>query len=344
MTVTGQRPPLPQVPFQGGPLLAKPQLVTITFGGYAFEQQVQLFGDWVLASPWLEAVGHDYGVGNGGVQLAKVVIADPPAATLSRVDVEQLLNARIVDGTLPAPTDGILYMIYFPSSVALTLASGARSCLDFAGYHGEAQSSSGVRFSFAAVPTCFGSSGTGDQAAIEAVASHELVEAATDPFPDSAPGYLITDMSNPWVIEPEVADLCATLALDQSGHHVQRIWSNSAAAAGQQPCVPAPSGAPYLTTSSPEVIPAVMAGSSTTIELTGYATTTVADWSLDVSQEFGFDTAPLLGRSKLNDGQQTTLTLSVPAGTPSGSLGGVFLLSTEPGADPGRWIVAVRTP
>jgi hypothetical protein len=345
MTITGHAvPPLPQVPNQGGPLLKKLQLVTVSFGGYAFEQQIQAFGDWVLGSAWLPAVGHDYGVGTGGVHLAKVVIADAPATMLSRPDVEQLLANRILDGTLPAPTDGILYMVYFPPSVTLTLDSTARSCQDFAGYHAEAQTQQGVKFPFAAVPTCFGTSGTGDQAAIEAVASHELIEALTDPFPDSAPGYVISDSSNPWFIEPEIADLCTTLVLDESGHRVQRIWSNSAAAAGQQPCIPAATGVPYFNTSTPGPMLIVAPGSTTTVELLGYASSPVSDWTLDVSHTFGFDTAPLLGRTQLNDGQKTTLTLSVPTGTPAGSLGGVFLLSTQMGADPGRWIVAVRTP
>jgi hypothetical protein len=344
MTVSGQRPPLPQIPFRGGPLLKKVQLVTVTFGGYAFEQQVQEFGDWVLGSSWLTAVGNDYGVGTGGVHLAKVVLADAPATTLSRLDVEQLLASGIFDGTLPAPTDGILYMVYFPPSVTLTLESTARSCQDFAGYHAEAKTQAGVSFPFAAVPTCFGTGGVGDQEAIEAVASHELIEAMTDPFPDTAPGYLISDSTSPWFIEPEVADLCTTLLLEDSGHRVQRIWSNSAAAAGQQPCIPATSGVAYFNTSTSGVIATVMPGAATTLELVGYATAPVADWSLDVSHQFGFDTAPLLGRTTLNDGQRTTLTLTVPPGTPAGTLGGIFLLSTGPVGDPGRWIVAVRTP
>jgi hypothetical protein len=342
MTIEGQRPPLPQVPYLGGTLLTKLQIVTVTFQGYPYEQQVQGFGDWVVSSNWLTSVGNDYGVGGNAVHLRKVVLTDKPASTLALVDVAQLLTGRILDGTLPPPTDGILYLVYFPSSVTLTLDGTATSCQVFGGYHGEAETQQGMKFPFAAVPTCVGLSSLGDLASIEEVASHELIEAATDPFPDTGPGYRISDTTNPWSLEPEVGDLCTTLSVPESGYTVQRIWSNSAAAAGQQPCIPASSGIPYLVTSASDAIPSVTPGTAVTFQLTGYATTAVPDWNLDLSHPFGFNTAPVLGRTTLNDGQQTTLTLTVPTGIPSGQVAGLLLISSETGVDPARWVVAVR--
>jgi hypothetical protein len=339
---TGHRPPEPQIPFLGGPILVNPNLVTVTFKGYPYEQQVQAFGDWVVGSQWFAAVGRDYGVGPSAVHLQKVVIADPPALILARADVAQLLASRILDGTLPAPVPGLLYAVYFPSHVTLTLEGSSTSCLDFGGYHGEGATQQGVRFPFAAMPTCVGLEAAGDLATVEVAASHEIIEVASDPFPDTGPAYAISDATNPWHTEPEIGDPCTTLVLEDQGFTVQRIWSNSAAASGLQPCIPAPTGVPYFNTEAQGPIPLVAPGAASDFQLTGYATDSVPDWNLDASHTFGFDTGPQLGRTTLNDGFQTTLTLTVPSGTRSGSVGGVILLSTAPGADPGRWVVAVK--
>src|SRR5579883_3576492 len=69
--------PLPQVPFQGGPTIAHVKLVTITFAGYPYQQQMQAFGDWIVGSTWLQTVGAEYGVGTG-THVAKLVVDYTP--------------------------------------------------------------------------------------------------------------------------------------------------------------------------------------------------------------------------------------------------------------------------
>src|SRR5262245_24608032 len=58
-------PPLPQIPSQGGRVIAHVKLVTITFQGDPNEQQIQAFGDWFVQSSWLSEVGAEYGIGAG---------------------------------------------------------------------------------------------------------------------------------------------------------------------------------------------------------------------------------------------------------------------------------------
>ncbi len=84
--------------------------------------------------------------------------------------------------------------------------------------------------------------------------SHELVETATDPFPDSDPAYTQEDDADiVWtlVTDGEVADMCefnddANLIPPGSTYMVQRSWSNAAAARFENPCVPALTTTPYL--------------------------------------------------------------------------------------------------
>jgi hypothetical protein len=73
--------------------------------------------------------------------------------------------------------------------------------------------------------------------------SHELIEAATDPF---ATGWLTSAKDLAWkyiLIGGEAGDLCEvgghSIRVDELDAVVQRSWSNAAAAAGHEPCVPA---------------------------------------------------------------------------------------------------------
>src|SRR5262249_46538006 len=83
----------------------------------------------------------------------------------------------------------------------------------------------------------------------------ELVEASVNPFPETAPAFAHVDEAHVgWELEASggaPTDLCAIVARStfrpaDLPFFVQRIWSNAAAARGEDPCVPAPSGAPYF--------------------------------------------------------------------------------------------------
>ena len=147
-------------------------------------------------------------------------------------------------------------MFYFPSSMTITL-DGLTSCTGFGGYH-NAMVVNGVTFAYAIMPECPVAAGGHHGRALQYVtlaASHELAEAATDPFSVRArgrPSSATTSTSTTprptpgtTVVGGEVGDMCFDdLGLGQDedgrgGFTVQRIWSNAAAAAEQRPCVPA---------------------------------------------------------------------------------------------------------
>jgi hypothetical protein len=109
------------------------------------------------------------------------------------------------------------------------------------------------------IATCPNNSGFGPTEAqgVALAASHEFMEAATDPDPTSQNGsdraWAFTDYSDPWPYSfSETGDPCTgsntTETTDAGSFLAQRIWSNTAAKNGfESPCIPIPSGEVYFT-------------------------------------------------------------------------------------------------
>lgn len=346
---------LPIVTDQGGPILANPHLVTITYAGFALDPDVHAFGDFVVASSWLTTVGAEYGVGAG--THTHVVLSDSAPATTTSADTVAYLSQKIADGTLPGgvqtePTNDV-YMILYPPSTVVTDLDTASQCSSSAGSTFKLGAidhdgtGAGQRIAWAIVTTCPSEEAIG----VDWSTAELLVAAATDPYRLSQPAYLL-DSSNPWFPwENQVAYMCDFMPpVVESGYSLPPIWSNAQAAAGTWPCVPAPSG-PYFNTSvAPDVTQSVAAGKSITIPVTGWSTAAVPDWTVTAQAiGNGFTPTASFGASAstnaMNNGTTATLTVSVPAGTPSGSLGVVNLGSARnDGFWLSQWIVPFQVP
>jgi hypothetical protein len=357
--------PLPIVPNNGGPILAAPKLVTIVYAGFAESATMSAFGDWIVGSSWVTTVGHDYGVGPGS-HVTHVVLPGPAPAQVSDLDVQALLESKLGDGTLPsaagADAGGVagadagdgeyLYMIFYPASTqTASFLDGPSTCTQqsatsfIGGYHWETESGA-YHVPYAVIPTCSSGSLVEGASDLEASASHEFIEAATDPFPESAVAYGLIDPTDPWVYTAgEVADLCEGLTTQEASFTAQRVWSNSAAAAGTSPCVPASSEPFYDVSPSPSQTQVIAAGAHVTFTLTGFSTSAVAPWALTLFPgPSSFTPTTVLGASMINNGQTTTLTLSVPAGTPSNGYAAIFVTSSRSAADFTYWPIAVTVP
>src|SRR6185369_15916181 len=124
---------------------------------------------------------------------------------------------------------------------------GASDCVmgsDLGGFHGEAVHGA-TKYAFAVLPQC--GTDSGELAALEESSAHEIIEAASDPFPFTDPGWGILELSSPWAaaINGEVADLCQFLApIVIDGHSVPRSYTNTGVMNGD-PCVPA-AAPPYF--------------------------------------------------------------------------------------------------
>ena len=250
-------PGLPQVQNRGGAVLAAPHARVVTFAGDPNAARVEaLVAGLGRAAHWKTALA-EYGVG-ALVADAPVRLTDAAPTALDSAGVQRLL-AQQLDGAhaLGAPDPSTVYVLVFPASTALTSSLGA-GCQEFGGYHAELTVSA-LRVPYAVLPTCDHYLGLTGTDALVANVAHELVEAASDPFTITSPAFgALDDLHAAWGIAwgaYEIADLCAQngdvfYTPTDFSFVLPRSWSNAAAKAGHDPCVPAAAG-PYFVTLAP---------------------------------------------------------------------------------------------
>ena len=144
-------------------------------------------------------------------------------------DIHAELKYQIGHGFLPPQSPNMLYMIYFPSNITITL-DGLVSCQDFGAYHfstSTREKSLGNKF-YSVEPDC---SAGFDY--ITYAASHEFAEATTDniPTPGTNPAFpQAWNTSNGY----EIGDLCegytGTLTDVTTSYEVTQVYLNSTAA------------------------------------------------------------------------------------------------------------------
>lgn len=361
-----------------------PNVVTVTFDPGLYTNatspsattllgDLESFDDVITTTSWWSAVTKDYcdpkqgciGAGTAGAHVAistapagdgTAACGPQPCYTDSSLggpsSLQTYLGGLFSSGALPAPNAHSLFVFYLPESVTIDL-DGALSCVVFGGYHGSVQVA-GLDVPYAIVPMCDPQETaqgiaklTLEQTATLA-ASHEIVEAVTDPHAAEVPPgtsqnstqglawYLTDDASAAWTLPAggEIADLCVDiLGLGQdrwteSGYVVQRVWSNSSAAAKDDPCVPTPSGEVYFnagpsTVASDQLTLAV--GKSGSIQVDAFADGTMPAWKV-LAVDIGTDA---------NGNPANVLSLSPGEASPALASGGATIpLSVTLTADP----------
>jgi hypothetical protein len=260
------------VVYGSGPVLAAPNVVTVTFPGDANASQLASFGDTLTGSAYWTTVTADLTCGGNSACIGKGTGSSAVAPTspgASYVDYQgetppagqppntmQPFLASIIAG-LPAsqhPSADTLYLFYFPSSTTITM-SGGTSCASFYGYH-NTMKIGGNDVSYVIVVECPPPTPL-DWPTVPTLtnlqqatftASHEVLEASSNPILSSsstAPpeGYFIDMLlqsSLGWIDlhDGELGDLCVdglTLGQDRTtegNYTTQRIWSVANAAAG----------------------------------------------------------------------------------------------------------------
>lgn len=340
-----EHPASPPIPDQAGARLTEPQLVLITYADDPNVSTLEAHARWLVTSPWLDSVGPEYGINHGSVLATVHLPMNAPNAITDR-EIRTQLAAGITAGTYPTNADGsftnILYMIYFPSHTVVTesgAGAGMQSCMSFGGYHSQA-SSGGNNFAYAVIPAC--PSRESSLSAVESeelVVTHEVIEAATDPYPQSDPAFTFDlNSASPWLlVGPEVGDLCAlrvgpTSYVRYDTFVATRVWSNAVAIANNaDPCVPADPSVPYYSVSvTPDTIQFPSAGQTVTFDLTAWSTLQTTPWRV-VAQATGGTFMPTtqLSVTRMNNGDHATLTVSIPAGTPRGSRSLIYLESVR---------------
>jgi hypothetical protein len=275
---------VPQSVSFGGPVLTEPKITPITFANDAhrpdvatneasvesIETYMQISG---FTTSFWSAVA-EYGVNLGGttgpIRLHESApnLIDDSSVSVDPVTGELVSSIQSwliekLDGTHPefgTPDENTLYALFYPVSTTVTMGQAA-SCQTFGAYHANVVLPSSDRFpggmnvAYAVIPRCTSQSAPhGDMSFLTVAASHEFGEAATDPYPFTAPAHLGVDndhLAYTALGGGEIGDLCElnspdAYTLPNSPFQVQRLWSNQAAAAGTDPCVPDADNQPYF--------------------------------------------------------------------------------------------------
>jgi hypothetical protein len=247
----------PTVVNNGGKVLSAPNIVTVTWASDTQAATWNAFDDNVGPTTYWKAINSEYSVGAAtGGSANHVSITTTAPTTMSDADLDTLVSTNVGNGTWPANTPNTIYAVYMPPGAALTF-NGQDACQQgIGGYHEESQTGSYV---YAIMPQC-----QGFQAAdIEISASHELNEASTDPHPNTALAWAGFDQNHlAWEFfqdfQDELGDACElyswsafTDSETNFSYAVQRQWSNAAAMAGHDPCVPAAMGTFFDVTAFP---------------------------------------------------------------------------------------------
>ena len=241
----------------GGPVISNVKLIMVVYGSGTYASYVTTDTAPSLVSYYQQVVNssymdwlNEYNTGSQkigrGTYAGKFTITPSSAnngATITDAQVQAELNAQIAAGSLPKPDANTMFMVHFRAGQ--TIQNGGNSCQSggFCAYHGSAVSGAGTEYYYAVVPDFHSSlcaSGCGSSSEFNNVcstASHEIVEAITDPQVADA-----TVFGPPlgwyWyssdTCQGEVADICnqnqATFAgTDGKTYTVQKSWSNAAA-------------------------------------------------------------------------------------------------------------------
>jgi len=163
-----------------------------------------------------------------GTLAASVIDPSPPTKTTvdDQGDIVPHLGKLIDNKVVPAPDDDTLYMIHFPPTVRVTMY-GSSSCQEFCAYHSSFQHGSQV-VRYGVMPDqnaggCQNGCGVSGGQPVDSTsltASHELMEAITDPDPGQG-----------WYGQNsaycgEVGDICNAMPGTANGATVQKTWSN----------------------------------------------------------------------------------------------------------------------
>lgn len=225
-----------------GPVLPHPTVIPVFFGDDADRTRTEALLAALPGSDYWKLLS-EYGVNDITIG-ASVVIADVAPATFSLESIDSKVSAlwTRADSPAPAPDGTQIYALFFPTQTQLLQADGSPFCDVGGAYH----DSKGTQFAYAITPHC---SGSFDEFALSA--THELIEASTDPYPLVNPAWAGADPAH-IADRGEIGDLCdyggqigAGGGVPMFGTTVERVFSNKSALAGHDPCVP-DLGVPYF--------------------------------------------------------------------------------------------------
>jgi len=226
-------------------VIAAPKVVAISWANDPNRTDYETFFTQYAASTAWAAQANEYGIGVLTIAAPGRLAVNSPGTLTEPQLISTVLTPNLTGATPAwgAPDASTIYEVAIPQAMSFDDGTGAKCCTDYLGYHYDT-TIAGVDVAFAVNCACTGGGLTVLQNLTE-TANHETVEAATDPLGD---GWAQTDDDHfawTYVTGGEVSDLCeyADTASEPMPagmtYAIQRSWSNAAAHASLDPCVPA---------------------------------------------------------------------------------------------------------
>ena len=220
----------------GGPTLTHVNVHPVFWNANTqFQANINAFYKGVTNSTLFDLLNQYSQIGRGTA--VNGFVDNRTTTRVSDAAIHTELNRLFAAGSLPAPTASTYFPVHFPAGVTITGPDGNRSCQVFCAYHGT-YVRNGVNVNYGVIPdqggNCAGGCGRNPQRVnnMDSVASHELVEAVTDPAVGLAtvfgPPLAWYDMTN-----GEIGDICngqqgTTVGGDGVTYTIQLEFSNSA--------------------------------------------------------------------------------------------------------------------
>jgi hypothetical protein len=306
--------------------------VTLAYPGVPGEAQLAALGDALPGSGWLRAVAAEYDAGLLGHSHYEVPL--PAPAIFTYLGQRQLIEGGLDAGWWVLPDAGVpIWLVLYPPTSAPALAPPIPAAQHFMDATGRVQA--------------WVAPGDAGVELYEKYLAHEVVEAMTDPSLGVSPAWRasLTDPVEKVSWEPgaELADLCEALpAVQVDGFALPRIWSNAAADAGRNPCVPLPPGAPpYAVIFGPTVPVLLDAGQTVDLVLPALSPEGASRWPVKLAQAGSVSTSVQLRSQVATAGEPFIATVAAGA---SGTKTTLFLGSFVDGGEPAWTPVLIWVP
>ena len=276
----------------GGRLLTPLRLVVVVAANDSLRDSLFAFAKALPTSQWWPQVATSYGVSPTATAFTVSGPAIAPGTQLGLADVFAYVQTAAIDSAGFSPDGRTVYLIFLPPGVACT---GSVRCAINSAFHVIFGNSDAL----ALVPRNQ-SLAHSMMEEMTLLASHEIIEAATDPLGNA---WRLVSGTPPWTGSPwglddggtfeENADMCEDTRYLDGGFYYQRIFTNQAAALGGDPCVPT-IPTPYFNVTTTKDWYATTTG-DVNVPVTGWSVGAVADWEFGTS--FGPQTPSLAAPS-----------------------------------------------
>jgi len=197
---------------QGSQSVGNLTIYNIGWGNVAAGGTANADTGFLASSSFLSNLG-EYGINGASFGFGVASGETPPRTVLSDGDVQSFVQRMISRGKVPGGNGSNLYVVYLQQGY---IVQGG--CTSMCGYHGHVGND---LYAVIIDPASCSSGSCGTEADREMTASHEIAEAASDPYGGG---------SGHWSYNSgeEIGDICAWQGYWVDGYKLQCIWSQRA--------------------------------------------------------------------------------------------------------------------